>query len=44
MGFILFIFMGDAIFRALNKPVPQFYQRISESKITWVIGTWFIGG
>ncbi|CDW88939.1 selenoprotein t [Stylonychia lemnae] len=43
MGFILFIFVGDSIFRALNKPVPAFYQRISENRWTWVIGAWFIG-
>eukprot|EP00347_Sterkiella_histriomuscorum_P011547 403372038 len=44
MGFILFIFMGDALFRALNKPVPELYTRISQNKWGWVIGTWFIGG
>lgn len=44
MGFLLFIFMGDALFRALNKPVPAFYTKIQENKWTWVIGAWFVGG
>ena len=25
MGFMLFIFFGEQIFRMLNRPVPQFY-------------------
>jgi len=36
--------MGDTIFRTLNKPVPEFYNKIAENKWTWVIGTWFVGG
>lgn len=36
--------MGEAIFRALNKPVPDFYNKIQENKWTWIIATWFIGG
>jgi selT/selW/selH-like putative selenoprotein len=44
MGFIFFIFMGETLFRAINRPVPQIYHKIQENKWAWMMGCWFIGG
>lgn len=43
MGFILFVIFGEQIFRAINRPIPGFYQKIQENKWMWCMGTFFIG-
>ena len=40
---IALIVMGDALFNAIGKPVPQFIKEMQESKWSYCIGAFFIG-
>ena len=42
-AFMMFIIMGDTLFRILGRPVPAFYENIKQSKWTWGIATFFVG-
>lgn len=42
-GFMIFVMMGEPIFTALGRPVPQFYEKIKQNKWMYGIGTFFIG-
>lgn len=35
--------MGEQIFTALGRPVPQFYEKLKENKWMYAIGAFFIG-
>lgn len=40
---LLFVILGERLFRALNIPTPEFYGQIAQSKFAACMGVWFIG-